>query len=156
MEKLLLPLLAMLAVSGTALASSAANERAALRICAKATKNINLLADFTRTDCTPAKEAQRHSLIFVSLDPIFANPKSKKAYLIVLVGAVGAELNSSSAARIENINIMDKELGRQRTYFTIPARDAARLQEDIRTDRIDLEGFYRGILSAGKVRAVAK
>lgn len=157
MEKLISLIAAtLLIVGGPSYAIAGGNEGAAQRICSKAAKNINLLADFTRTDCTPAKEADSFSLIFVSLDPVFANAQSKKAYLAVLVGAVGAELNAAPKAKIINVNFMDKELGRQRTYFTISAKEAARLQREIRSDRLDVEGFYSGILASGKVRPVSK
>ena len=147
---------AMFLTAGAASAYTPAEERAAQAICAQAAKNINTLADFTRTDCTPAKDGDALSLIFISLDPVFANERSKKAYLLVFVGAVGAALNANPKARITTASFMDKHLGQKRTYFTISAKEAARLQREIKADRLTLYGFYNGILAAGKMRPVGK
>lgn len=138
------------------LAYTPAEERAAKAICVQASKNINTLADFTRTDCTPAKDGDALSLIFVSLDLVFASERYKKAYLVVFVGAVGAALNANPKTKIVNASFMDKHLGRQKLYFTISSKDAARLQREIKADRISLDDFYSGILAAGKLRPVGK
>jgi hypothetical protein len=125
---------------------------AAASICAQAASIINALADFTRTDCTPVKDGDGYGLLFVSLDAVFANEQSKKAYLLVLVGAAGAAINSAPRMKITRVTFMDKHLGRQSSYFSIPARETARLQREIKADRMTLEAFYAGILRAGAVR----
>jgi hypothetical protein len=145
-----------LLVHGIASADTPAEERAAQSVCAQAAKNINALADFTRTDCTPVKDGDTLGLIFISADPVFANERSKKAYLLVFVGALGAAVNANPRARIATVSFMDKHLGQKRTYFTISVHEAARLQREIKADRITVDGFYNGIQVAGKIRSVGK
>lgn len=136
------------------LAYTVAEEKVAQAICAQAVKNINILADFTRTDCTFAKDGDALGLIFISVDLVFANERSKKAYLSVLVGAAGAALNENPKARITTVSFMDKHLGQRNTYFTISAKETARLQRDIKADRLTFDSYYNGILAAGKMQAV--
>jgi len=64
------------------LAYTAAEEKVAQAICAQAVKNINILADFTRTDCTFAKDGDALGLIFISVDLVFANERSKKGLFV--------------------------------------------------------------------------
>lgn len=153
-SSIILSIFTLISISDYAVAGG--TEDAARRICDRASKNINILADFTHTDCMVTKDASGFTLIFVSLDPIFAVDKAKKPFLIVLVGAIGAELNAKPNSHITSVGFMDKELGKKRTYFFIPTKDVARLQKAISSDQINLEDFYSGILAAGKIYPVKK
>lgn len=144
----------LICISNHSVAGS--TEEAAQRICVRASKSINILADFTHTDCMVTKDEGGFTLIFVSLDPIFTSDKTKKPFLMVLIGAIGAELNAKPNSRITSIGFMDKELGKKRTYFLIPAKDVAHLQKAISSDQINLENFYSGILASGSIHAVKK
>lgn len=137
-------------------AATPIEDKPAWALCARALKAINTLADFTRTDCAPTRDANGVTLIFISIDRVFADERSKKAYLMVLVGAVGNELNANPKVPIAAVSFMDKHLGLQKAYFTIPAKDAARLQKEIKADRLTLDSFYSGILAAGKLQSVSK
>lgn len=156
MLKILAIVVALVVGPRVASAATPADERSAQALCARALKAINTLIDFTRTDCTPSRDGGGLALIFVSLDRVFADERSKKAYLIVLVGAAGNELNASPKAPITSVSFMDKHLGLKRVYFTIPAKDAARLQKEVKADRLTIDGFYRGVLAAGTYRSVGK
>jgi hypothetical protein len=138
--------------------SVAAGNANADSICLAAWGNMNILLNPHQVSCFAANDEQNgyKTIIFVSLDPVFAAPAAKKGWLVVLIGAVGLELNKSPRVKIRNVAFMDKELARNRTYFTIAAKDVARLQKDVKADRLDLEGLYSGILAAGQVRSVDK
>lgn len=149
-------LIALSILSVTLHAKPSASDAAVEQMCAKVSKNINLLANFTQTSCTPFKEGSKFGLLLLSKDRIFDNPKAKRAYLTVLVAAAGMELNNSSGLPVEKVNFIDKELAGRQSYFTIPGRDAARLQSDVRGNRIDLNGFYDAILSSSQVLVLKK
>lgn len=138
-----------------AIAGSNANAES---ICRAAWGNMNILLNPRQISCFTASEKRSgyKTIIFVSLDPVFAIPTAKKGWLAALIGVVGMELNKSPGAKIGNIAFMDKELARDRTYFVIPSTEVARLQREVKADRLDLAGLYSGILAAGKVRSVDK
>lgn len=55
-----------------------AEERAAKSICAEASKNINILANFTRTECTPGKDGAE----FTRTSSWYAGVQKNKTILV--------------------------------------------------------------------------
>ena len=154
MLRLVVAILIAVFVVPETLAYTAAEQKAAKAICAQAVENINILANFTSTTCMFAPHGDGLGLIFVSADNIFGNESLKMPYLSVLVAAAGKAVRDNPKGRIISVGFMDSYLAKKKIYFTISAKEAVRLQREIKADRITLDSYYKGILAAGKMQAV--
>lgn len=132
-------------------ANAAPPSRAFDDVCAAAVSGMNLLLDGIRTFCAAAES--NRVLVLVTDAPVFDVPKVREAYLVVLAGAMGSALNESPAVRghVRSVSLMDRSLGQRRAFWTIPASTLARLQADVKADRIGLERFTAAVAAAGKI-----
>jgi hypothetical protein len=137
------------AISSTSLAASG--------LCYGIEKNVNGLATFTNTMCIPAKGEQPDSISFTILSekPVFNTP-SKKAWLLVVVGAVGLALNDNPSAKAEQLWLTDLDLAKEGKAYVIDAATAKSLQQQIKSDKITLDQMYDAITRSLTLKAVKK
>lgn len=107
----------------------------------------NALVTYTQTKCIPAggSKPKSLSLILISSEPVFSVEASKKAWLLVLVGAVGKKLNDDSSAHLDELWFSDIDRMKERIGYVLPADLAKTLQRRIKADQIDLDQMYAEI-----------
>lgn len=143
--------------AGQPTASITSTSPAATALCAGIEKNINLIADITRTMCIPAKGQQPGTISFtiISEKPVF-NTSFKKGWLLTVVGAVGGALNDNPSVKAEELWLSDISLTKEGKAYVIDATTAKSLQQQIHSDKITLEQMYAAITRGLTLRTVKK
>lgn len=143
----------LMAVLGCVMLLSAAtpavsqNLDAGQAICYEVERAINALADFTSTTCIPAagKKPGTLGFILISTKPVFSTEASKKAWLLVVTGAVGKSLNDRPTIAADELLVSDFANTKRYTAYALPAAVARSAQRRVRNDQLSLDGMYSEI-----------
>jgi len=117
-------------------------------LCCKIQNVINALAKYTDTLCIPALGQQGVTFLLLSKEPIFSVGASKKAWLVVTVGAVGKVMNLHHTIKASEVYVSDMNLMKNRQGFTYPVDLAKRLQRQAAEERLELDELYGQLNSA--------
>lgn len=119
----------------------------AKRMCSKIAQNANILADYVGTGCKPAKAKDGTvDLVIVARKPIFYKPDTKKAWLLVIMGAVGKELTDHADVPIGDIIVTDTALASQEIMYWFPAQLAKTLRNRVHGGEMTLLEAYAELL----------
>lgn len=106
---LIVPLFLTVGVAGAA----ASNDRSliAMGFCSQMERLVNALVDYASTECLPnISDPKSTSFIFIADQPIFSVEASKKAWILVVVAAVGKTLNDDPSYSADKILKSDSKL----------------------------------------------
>lgn len=124
-------------------------EAMATKVCDRSVPGINQLIDFAQTACAPGRDGSGFSLMVITSQSALDTAFRRKAYLIIVVGAVGKALDDVGARDITKIVIMDRYLGAQGKFLSIPAKEVVRISRAVRADKFDsLDAMYAAIESS--------
>ena len=79
----------------------------------------------------------------LSKEPIFSGEASKKAWLVVTVGAVGKVMNMHHTIKASEVYVSDMNLMKNRHGFKYPVDLAKRLQQQAAEEQLEIDEFYR-------------
>jgi hypothetical protein len=111
-------------------------------LCYKIQNFINALANYTDTLCIPALGQQGVTFLLLSKKPILSVEASKKAWLIVTVGAVGKVMTMHHTIKASEVYVSDMNLMKNRQGFKYPVDLAKRLQRQAAEERLELDELY--------------
>ena len=111
-------------------------------LCYKIQNFINALAKYTDTLCIPALGQQGVTFLLLSKEPIFSVEASKKAWLVVTVGAVGKVMNMHQTIKASEVYVSDMNLMKNRLGFKYPVDLAKRLQQQAAEAQLEIDEFY--------------
>jgi len=113
---------------------------------------INTLVDFTNTKCLAGTGEQKGTigLILISEKSIFSNEAVKKAWLIVVVGAVGKTIMDNPNLKVDTIIVSDMNMMAKRKAFSFPGILAKNLQQKIYNGEINIEQLYKQLTASLK------
>jgi hypothetical protein len=111
-------------------------------LCYKIQNFINALANYTDTLCIPALGQQGVTFLLLSKEPIFSGEASKKAWLVVTVGAVGKVMNMHRTIKASEVYVSDMNLMKNRQGFKYPVDLAKRLQQQAAEEQLEIDDFY--------------
>jgi hypothetical protein len=120
----------------------------AMGLCSSMESKINVLVDYTTTKCLPTADAGGTSFIFISSKPVFDAEAANKAWMLVVVGAYGHEMNAKSEYKTANIYFADVDRAKKLQYQVMSGSTAKTLQRQAKSNRIDLDTMWRQIGSA--------
>jgi hypothetical protein len=121
----------------------------AMGLCSQMEPLINTLIDYSYTKCLPnITGAKGTTFIFITEKPVFAVEASKKAWIIVVVAAVGKTLNEKPSYRADAILLADVSMAKDKSYYTISAALAKSLQHKVYSGQISAEAMWGQISSA--------
>lgn len=128
------------------------NYPTAAGLCSEIEKSINVLVDYTNTQCLPASGSQKGStsFILISSKPIFNVKASKKAWLTTVVGTVGKVMANNPNIKVGKVFVSDVTLMQYRKGFVFSGELAKTLQGKTSNQEIDLEELYLQINRAIK------
>ncbi|MFI5059494.1 MAG: hypothetical protein ACHQLQ_15080 [Candidatus Acidiferrales bacterium] len=116
-------------------------------MCSRIAQNANILADYVGTGCEPAKGKDGTvDLVIVARKPIFYKPDTKKAWLLVIMGAVGKELTDHADVPIGDIIVTDTALASQEIMYSFPAQLAKTLRNRVHGGEMTLLEAYAELL----------
>jgi hypothetical protein len=96
----------------------------------------------------PALGQQGVTFLLLSKEPIFSVEASKKAWLVVTVGAVGKVMNLHHTIKAAEVYVSDMDLLKNRQGFKYPVDLAKRLQRQAAEERLGLDELYGQLNSA--------
>jgi hypothetical protein len=111
-------------------------------LCYKIQNFINALATYTDTLCIPALGQQGVTFLLLSKEPILSVEASKKAWLVVTVGAVGKVMNMHQTVKASEVYVSDMKLMKNRQGFKYPVDLAKRLQRQAAEEPLQLDELY--------------
>ena len=111
-------------------------------LCYKIQNFINALAHYTDTLCIPALGEHGVTFLLLSKEPIFSIEASRKAWLVVTVGAVGNVMNLHHTVKALEVYVSDMNLMKNRQGFKYPVDLAKRLQRQAAEERLELDELY--------------
>jgi hypothetical protein len=114
-------------------------------ICYEIQNYVNALVDYTRTSCVPAAGEGALSFIVISSEPVFSVEASKKAWLLVVVAAVGKLMNDQPAVKIDKLFVSDANLMKGRVAYSFPATLTRSLQSKVFNGEMQVETMYAQI-----------
>jgi hypothetical protein len=117
-------------------------------LCHKIENFMNALVDYTNTKCLPAADRGALSFILISEKSIFSVEASKKAWLIVTVGAVGKVMNTHKSIKSSDVFVSDLNMMKDRKSYKYPTALAKSLQRQAETDQIGIEDLYKQLHKA--------
>lgn len=117
-------------------------------LCYKIQNFINALATYTDTLCIPALGQPGVTFLLLSKEPIFSVEASKKAWLVVTVGAVGKVMNMHHTVKASEVYVSDMKLMKNRQGFKYPVDLAKRLQRQAAEEPLQLDELYGQLNSA--------
>jgi hypothetical protein len=103
-------------------------------LCYKIQNFLNALATYTDTLCIPALGQQGVTFLLLSKGPILSVEASKKAWLVVTVGAVGKVMNMHHTVKASDMKLMKNRQG-----FKYPVDLAKRLQRQAAEEPLQLQ-----------------
>lgn len=115
-----------------------------LELCWDIQNYINILVDYTTTKCIPSRAEKKDvvSFILISEKPVFSSEDAKKAWLLVVVGAVGKVMNDRPNIEGDEVIVSDVNLTRQYRYYSFPVNLAKNLQGQLYRNEISLDRCY--------------
>ena len=114
-------------------------------LCSEMVEFVNGLADFTATKCLPGGSKTGTEFIFISEQPVFSVPASKKAWLMVVVAAVGKVLNDHPDYSAGALLFADVKMAATKQYESLPATTAKDLQRRTMAGNLDVDGMWAAI-----------
>ncbi|MDP2383713.1 MAG: hypothetical protein Q8N00_13020 [Nitrospirota bacterium] len=112
-------------------------------LCHKIENLMNALVDYTNTKCLPTSDRGALNFILISEKSIFSVEASKKAWLIVTVGAVGKVMNTHQKIKSSDVFVSDLNMMKNRKSYKYPIALAKRLQRQAQADQIGIEELYK-------------
>lgn len=147
-------LLIALVLSAAPLPADESVETAGL--CRQIEKFINALAHDTRTQCLPSSDHGALSFILISENPIFSAEASKKAWLIVTVGAVANVMRGHTNIKSADVLVSDTNMMKKRRGYKYSIALATRLQQQTKAHQIGLEELYQQLNLALTATAIPR
>jgi predicted RecB family nuclease len=83
------------------------------------------------------------SFILIAEKPIFSDEASKKAWLIVTVGAVANVMNAHNTIKSSDVLVSDRHMMKKRKGYKYPIALAKSLQRQTKAHQIGLEELYQ-------------
>ncbi len=121
--------------------------RLARGMCSRIIKTANILTDYVGTGCKPAQAKNGTvDLVIVARKPVFYVRDAKKAWLLVIVGAVGKELTDHGDVPIGDIVVSDPAAAQQNVLWWFPGSLARNVRNQIYAEEITLEEGYLRLL----------
>lgn len=117
-------------------------------LCHNIENLMNALVDYTRTKCFPTSDHGAVGFILMAEKPIFSVKASKKAWLIVTVGAVGKTMNAHPKIKSSDVFVSDMNMMKDRKSYKYPIALAKTLQRQAKADQIEMEELYKQLNSA--------
>jgi len=112
-------------------------------LCRQIENLINALAHDTRTQCIPTSDHGALSFVLISEKPIFSAEASRKAWLIVTVGAVANVMKGHPNIKGSDVLVSDTNMMRNRRGYKYPIALAETLQQQTKAHQIGLEELYQ-------------
>ena len=116
-------------------------------LCEEMGHQVDVLVHYTAAKCIPALMSTGTDFIFISEKPVFSVEASKKAWMLVVVLAVGKTLNSEKPFSMRTKYFSETcSMAKETTYVTIPASLAKSLQRKVYSGEmsLDVEGHCLG------------
>jgi hypothetical protein len=110
--------------------------------CSEVEAYANTLFDATRTKCGAAKGG---IFAVVAEKPVFSVPAAKKAWVLIIVGAVGKIANDHPGLGCTALVMSDADTARQRRGYSLPCSTAKSLQRDISSGKLSVETAWKQI-----------
>lgn len=107
-------------------------------------RTVNQLVDTHRTQCAPAADAERCSIICMT-DVRVTN---LEAWSLVTAAIGGKAARERGLTKFSSVNIMDRGLGEARQYRKVPVEKASAIQAAMAADKLDLPGAFRELKAA--------
>ena len=146
-------LIVSLFLSPTVAGAAASNDRSliAMGLCSQMERLVNALVDYASTECLPnISDKESASFIFIVDKPIFSVEASKKAWILVVVAAVGKTLNDESSYSADKILFADLSMAKEKNYYTVSAGLAKSLQRKVNNGEINLATMWSEVTAALK------
>jgi len=113
--------------------------------------HMNVVVEFTRTECTPIVSTEREpslSFFVLSETALMSVPKARDPWIMMGIGALGYELNRMPNVEVGEIIFTDRENLRRGVRFVVPGELARTLQRDMKRNRIELEDAFEILRNA--------
>ncbi len=132
-----------LALLGCLAASAAELGGAEQEICHEVESAINVVMDETQTTCMySAEKADALSFRVTSSEPVLANAKKKKEWIVGVAAAVGKVMNSHRTTKVDELWLADAKQEKRGIGYVIPVSVAKSLQRSVDDGKINLEQMY--------------
>lgn len=102
-------------------------------------RTVNQMIDTHRTQCTPAADAERCSIICMT----DVRVQNLDVWSLVAAAAGGKAARERGLGKFSSVNVMDRELGQARQYRRVPVEKASAIQAAMAADKLDLAGAFR-------------
>jgi hypothetical protein len=113
-------------------------------VCKQAVSAVNVIADKNTTGCVVMSGGTEMLLLAEKRIPAL----EREGYLLTAVAAAGAAMNTAKRSAIRHVYIADRAMVRAGKVWRIDAASAARLQRDVKADRMDFEAFRVAVRAA--------
>lgn len=115
-------------------------------------KLINSLADWSKTVVAPGAldSKDKIGLMVASGEPLFKLEDTKKAWLTLSAGVIGAKLNSMPSVKFEKIFFTDSEGIQAKEGYSCSPELIKKLQKSVSSNEISLEEFYAKLITGLK------
>ncbi|MEZ5889231.1 MAG: hypothetical protein R3D52_02600, partial [Xanthobacteraceae bacterium] len=80
----------------------------------------------------------------------------KKAWMLVVVAAIGNTLNNTHSVKVDELWLSDTTEMKNRTAYVLPAALAKSLQKEIKSNKISLEDMFTQVNSKLSKRNIPK
>ena len=116
-------------------------------LCAEIERYVDGVVDYTDTTCLPSPGGKEHTLAFIILaqQPIFSVEASKKAWLMVVVGAIGKVVANHKPYDVSEMYVGDVNLVKNRKAFWLPGSVTKGPLKNVQDGLITLDEFYAHI-----------
>jgi hypothetical protein len=149
---------ALLLSFGVAAWAQPAEADAVEGFCEQVSRSIDTLASTFHTSCVPTAGGKPgvYSALVIAGAPVFANEKSKRAFLTVACAAAGNEMNKNGRLRLNELWFSDIESTKQRIAYSVPALECKQMQAKVSAGTMRVEDMHARLESKLVRREVAK
>jgi hypothetical protein len=120
----------------------------AMGLCTEMVQRINIIVDYSETKCIPSLATTGTNFIFVTEKPLFLIETSRKAWMLVVVAAVGKALSDNSSYHADKIFVADVDMAKEKKFYVMSATLAVHLQRDVFVGKITGEEMWSQISAA--------
>ncbi len=125
--------------------ASADARGAAVDACYRVKRSADqLLGKLGPVACLPGAtdDPERYDLIVIARQPLFTATPTRRAFVVVVAGAVGRLVNARHHDVLRDLWLTDARLVQQRRAYVLPAAVAAETQGAVKAGRMALEDMY--------------
>jgi hypothetical protein len=143
----------LLPLSVTAAVAAGTNDRSliAMGLCSQMERLVNALMDYASTERVPnISDPKSTSFIFIVDKPIFSVEASKKAWMLVVIAAVGKTLNDNSSYSADQILLAELSMAKEKKYYATRASLGKSLQHKASIGQINLDTMWSEVIAALK------